>query len=706
MQQTSDSAYLIVQLGDRWTDVLRLNVNQKVTIGRSSDCQIVVRDERVSRHHASISYSAKGWLVQDLGSRNGTQVAGAAIEGKHLLTDGSRIVVGGCQMLFTHNLASGSSLRGHSQRLAGSGREGSGLALPLEHRNTQEIDPTIVGRLERSQWSWGGRSGAAAAPGRTGPPDVTSPADSLHGYIPPSSSAQEGWSFFHRLVFELVQCKTPEAAAQGALDQLLGRLGISSGGVVVLEADGGALTPGGDGAGEEAEIPALSVLAARQGTASSYRRVSDFLVRSVIADRQAVLARNVQDDSTLGLAQASGQREIISIICAPLRDPNSGSRVLGLVHVYTLGDERMLSEDDLAVAVGVADHLTICLARLQAEQRLEQDLQQTRRKLDALEERLQADMEMVGTSRAIRGVQQAIQRAAPTNATVLIRGESGVGKELVARAVHRLSQRSQGPFVCLNCAALAPTLLESELFGHEKGAFTGATDRKIGKFEAADGGTLFLDEIGEMSPELQAKFLRVLEGQTFERVGGGKAIHTNVRVIAATNRNLEEAVADKQFRADLYFRLRVVEVVVPPLRERLEDVPALVEHFIQAFKQHAGRRLAGVESRAWDVLCHYHWPGNIRELRNVIERAVVLGASSTIDIDDLSLSPLSQKPGDDTSVAAGGGQPSAFEPLSLAELERRHIAAMLEHVGGNKSRAAQLLGIERSTLDRKLKRLQ
>jgi Nif-specific regulatory protein len=342
-------------------------------------------------------------------------------------------------------------------------------------------------------------------------------------------------------------------------------------------------------------------------------------------------------------------------------------------------------------------------------------LKQTRRKLDQLEEQFELTSEMVGHSRAIAQVKQAIERAAPSAATVLIRGESGVGKELVARAVHRQSKRRQGPFVCLNCAALAPTLLESELFGHEKGAFTGATDRKIGKFEAADGGTLLLDEIGEMIPELQAKFLRVLEGEPFERLGGNKPIRTDVRVIAATNRNLEEAIAAKQFRADLYFRLRVIEIEIPPLRDRLQDVPELVEHFLKLMKQHAARKIVGVEPQALELMCRYHWPGNIRELRNVIERAVVLGADATINIDDLSLSPLAPpvtaKP-QPTPVAEpvrfGGGSASshAFEPLPLADVERAHIQAVLEHVGGNKSKASQLLGIERSTLDRKLKKYE
>ncbi|MGN6134404.1 MAG: sigma 54-interacting transcriptional regulator, partial [Aureliella sp.] len=423
---------------------------------------------------------------------------------------------------------------------------------------------------------------------------------------------------------------------------------------------------------------------------------------------------NVQMDAQLSLARESGQRQTSSIICAPLSDKG---QVVGLLHVYTSLDERMLTDADLELAVAVADNLALALAQLRSREQLSQSLATSRRKIDQLERELQHSSEMVGTSAVLGRVRRSIERSAPTNATVLIRGESGVGKELVARAIHQRSDRRDGPLVCLNCAALAPTLLESELFGHEKGAFTGATDRKIGKFEAANGGTLLLDEIGEMSPELQAKFLRVLEGQPFERLGGNKPIHTSVRVIAATNRDLEEAVRTKQFRSDLYFRLRVIEIDVPPLRQRLEDVPLLAEHFLETFRQHADRRLDGFAPQTLELLSRYSWPGNVRELRNVIERAVVLGAGTTILPEDVSLAPLGAAilAGPESSAAAGGaasadgqhgGAAASYRPISLDQLEREHIEATLSAMQGNKSRAAAILGVERSTLDRKLKRYE
>jgi Nif-specific regulatory protein len=327
----------------------------------------------------------------------------------------------------------------------------------------------------------------------------------------------------------------------------------------------------------------------------------------------------------------------------------------------------------------------------------------------------------------------------------LIRGESGVGKELVAGAIHHESPRRDGPLVCLNCAALSPTLLESELFGHEKGAFTGATEQKKGKFEAADGGTLMLDEIGEMDVNLQAKLLRVLEGHPFERLGGQVPLRVDVRLIAATNRDLAAEVSAGRFRGDLYYRLNVVEIVVPPLRERGDDLLKLADHFVRHFADKTARVVDGFTVAARQAITGHAWPGNVRELKNVIERAVVLGNDPLIDVADLGLPltpvkkegvestlsiPATTHPGasgagqeivgrsDDTSPSGGtpdaiirdpapapASVPAAIDPtLSLEEVERRHLVEVLRANEGNKSRAAAVLGIERSTLDRKLKR--
>ena len=297
-----------------------------------------------------------------------------------------------------------------------------------------------------------------------------------------------------------------------------------------------------------------------------------------------------------------------------------------------------------------------------------------------LQQRLGDKVRIVGRSQSISGVVEQISLAAPTNSTVLIRGESGVGKELVAAALHHGSARKDRPLICLNCAALSPTLLESELFGHEKGAFTGATERKRGKFEAADGGTLMLDEIGEMSAETQAKFLRVLEGHPFERVGGHEPIRVDVRVVAATNRDLQAMVREGKFRRDLYYRLHVIEILVPPLRERGKDCLHLAEYFLQQFNQEMGRKIEGFTEAAKKRLLAYSWPGNIRELKNVVERAVVLNTKKHIDDSDLVLTPALEAGAD----FGRGGRACGNDVGGLGT--RSHRKSVASHRGKQESR--------------------
>jgi Nif-specific regulatory protein len=441
------------------------------------------------------------------------------------------------------------------------------------------------------------------------------------------------------------------------------------------------------------------VVASRSDSPHRYHRVSQFLSSTVMRDGQAVLARNVMDDSQLGSRDSKGDILATSVICAPIRREG---KVLGVIHLYCTDPSRATDPDDLEFTLAVADTVAVALENLSRQQELAENLNQIRSENVQLRERLGVESEIVGDSELMKQVEREIARAAPSRATVLIRGESGVGKELVARAVHYSSPRRKGPFVCLNCAALSETLLESELFGHEKGAFTGATERKIGKFEAADKGTLMLDEIGEMNAKTQAKFLRVLEGHPFERVGGSEAIKVDVRAIAATNRDLEKDVAEGTFRRDLYFRLHVLEIIVPSLRKRPEDIPLLAEYFLQRFVVETGSKIKGYTPRAMEEMLRYRWPGNVRELKNVIERAVVLTRGQYIDHDDLVLSTL--RTAGDTDINMADGRGIRSEPLSLADMERQHILDTLNQTGWNKSRAAIILGIERSTLDRKIRR--
>ena len=306
------------------------------------------------------------------------------------------------------------------------------------------------------------------------------------------------------------------------------------------------------------------------------------------------------------------------------------------------------------------------------------------------------DAGIVGQSPALRRVLDLARSVAPSATTVLITGESGTGKELIARAIHRWSPRAEGPFVAVNCAALPDALLESEIFGHERGAFTGAVAQRRGRFELAHGGTLFLDEIGDLSPATQAKLLRVLQEGTFERLGGTRTLKVDVRIVAATNKDLEQAVKAGRFREDLYYRLNVITLTVPPLRERPEDIPLLAQHFLRRHAQRDARNIEGLTREALDLLAAYDWPGNVRELENVIERGVVLARDPWIGPRDLpeAISRVAPEP---RAITVPIGMP-------LDEVEQRLIEETVRHTGGDKTLAAKLLGITSRTIYRKLKR--
>jgi DNA-binding NtrC family response regulator len=304
---------------------------------------------------------------------------------------------------------------------------------------------------------------------------------------------------------------------------------------------------------------------------------------------------------------------------------------------------------------------------------------------------------MIGKSAAMRKVMDVIQQVAPTKASVLITGESGVGKELVAEALHNLSGRKDKPMVKVHCAALSESLLESELFGHEKGSFTGAVAQKRGRFELANGGTIFLDEIGEINQSVQIKILRVLQERKFERVGGEKTIDIDVRVVTATNRDLRAEIESGKFREDLFYRLNVVNIHIPPLRERKDDIPLLVAHYLKFFAEENGRQIDGVEPKARAALNNYSWPGNIRELRNTIESAVVMCRDKLLGIEDLPAHIASAEDNSFIRIPIGS---------TMAEAEREVIRATLRAEKGNKSRAADVLAIGRKTLHRKLEEYQ
>ena len=308
---------------------------------------------------------------------------------------------------------------------------------------------------------------------------------------------------------------------------------------------------------------------------------------------------------------------------------------------------------------------------------------------------------IIGEGGRMQEVLALVRRVAPSDATVLIRGESGTGKELIARALHFNSRRAAEPLITLNCAALPEHLLESELFGHEKGAFTGATAQRRGRFELADRGSIFLDEIGDLSPALQVKLLRVLQERQFERLGGTRTLSVDVRILAATHRDLEQALRDGSFREDLYYRLNVVPIQIPPLRERREDIPALLDHFLRKFAAKNRREVRGLTAGARDALLRYDYPGNVRELENVVERAVLLARGPVIDLDDL---PVALRPGERGGGEAGSPGVPLPLPELVASLEKQAIRAALEHHDGIQTRAAQELGISERVLRYKMKK--
>jgi Nif-specific regulatory protein len=662
-------AYLVIREGSKWSDVFRLIPGRIITIGRAPTNQIVLREEQASRQHAELFVTDGRWMIRDLESRNGTSVGTERVRGDRPLKPGDVIWIAKTQMAFVEKLSE--AYKGATQAPDSPRQTLPGLELVADEPTVsiQVNEPTtITHRRVRTKFF--------------APEDED---DEAVASIPRMGQAA---TRLCRLGFELAQQTSVKAIAKLALDGLLEGTHADAGAILLMPRPGA----------RPAEKGKLEIVSWRSDLLPDYQHVSQFLSETVLREGEAVLARDIADDSTLSIRDSKGEIHCTSVICAPVR---LGDRTVGLVHLYSTGSEGMLDPDDLEFTLAVAENVSLALRNRHREQRLVEEVSLTRTELSQLRQQLGVESEIVGGSVEIARVHEEIAKAAPVNATVLICGESGVGKELVARAVHFSSPRKASPFVCLNCAALSESLLESELFGHERGAFTGATDRKIGKFEAANTGTLMLDEIGEMSPSIQAKFLRVLEGHPFERVGGSKAIKTDVRVIAATNRDLEQLVRDGAFRKDLYFRLNVVKIDVPPLRRRPDDILPLAEHFLQKFNVDTGRKIRGFSPEAGRMLQRYRWPGNVRELKNVVERAVVLARGDVIDADELVLSNLATASESRLEMYVNS---QSFQLQSLEDVERHHILATLHAMKWNKSRTAETLGIERSTLDRKIRR--
>ena len=596
-----------------------------LTIGRSPASDIVVPDRFVSREHARLTaLEDGGYEIQNLGGRQPLKVNGKIIS-RQPLKDGDRITLGRSIMVF--KLADpGTSSFGQS--LADEGLAGEGVEVAA-----LDAKETALFRLEDLEEK-------------------------------ELSTLQKD----HQRLMLLYEFGQTMSSRLEAPRQLLEEFMDAA--FEILDAERGFIALAEENTGD------LTYELVRDKTSAQIPRelgISKTIVHKVFKEGVSLLTYNALEDADLEEAQSVRQYNIRSAVCAPLlfRD-----RVLGVVYLDNRASEGIFCKDDLMFLMAMCRQAGIALGNASLHRHV---IQENVR----LQEAVKPHFQIIGDSEGLKTVFSTMRKVAPTEVTVLIEGETGTGKELVARAIHSLSPRAEAPFVAVNCAAIPRELIESELFGHEKGAFTGAIKTRRGKFEAAHGGSIFLDEIGDMSFDTQAKVLRVLEEKELQKVGSTDVVSVDVRVIAATNQNLQESVNQGKFRDDLFYRLHVVSIYIPALRERVEDVLRLAEYFI-------ADRVKTISRKAAELLSGYAWPGNVRELKNSIDRAIVMGDGESIQPEDL---PLAIRKGGKTI-------PSPLETLDLVEQD--HITRVLRHTGWHKSDAARILGITRQTLDNKI----
>ncbi|HKS29432.1 MAG TPA: sigma 54-interacting transcriptional regulator [Pyrinomonadaceae bacterium] len=607
---------------------------EEVSIGRDASNQLCINDHSVSRQHCLIRKEAGLFKIIDLESFNGTFVNGVPV-GEQPLAHGDQVALGRALFLFLlYEIDGGASLS------------------PVE---LSEDSPAAVStiRLDRKDVLYL-KPGAEAAALQL-KPQLARDLNALLKISTALSSIRELEPLERRLLEIVLEAVPAERAAI----------------LLVRENSEELLTAFG---------------ADRSGAAVEPIRISRTVADEVLREGVAVLCRNVIEDSSFNSAESLRASEVQSLLCVPL---TIRERVAGLIYLDTSNPATQFDESHLQLLAAVGGIASVAIENVQHVEWLQSE---NRR----LHHEVNLEHNMIGESPRMREVYRFIERVAPTDSTLLIRGESGTGKELAAHAVHTNSSRSAKPFVAINCAVLSEALLESELFGHEKGAFTSAIAQKRGKLEIADGGTLFLDEVGELAPATQAKLLRVLQEREFERLGGTRAIRVDVRVIAATNRDLEEAIRQGSFRQDLYYRLNVISLTLPPLRERREDIPLLAYYFAAKYSKRCKRLVSGISTEARASLSAYDWPGNVRELENAIERAVVMGNTDVIMPDDLPESLLET------------GQPQQA-PLNyheaVNEMKRSFILKAVEQANGNFTEAARLMGIHPANLHRLIRTL-
>jgi len=607
----------------------------EATIGRDPANVVAIIDPSVSRKHCLLRREEDGrFLIRDLDSRNGTLVNGITVK-EQWLRHGDEIATGDSLFLFL---------------VEEENRSGSKSRVVFD-----DTHPTAETRLIHPKEA------------------VYLQPDRLLKELPATSQVSKNLNALLK-ISRVVHAIRDLEELQAQLLDLIFEVVPAGRGAILLS----------DGEGQDFS----SMYARTRQDGEQLVRVSRTIARKVMKENVAILGVDIASSGNFREVESLVASHVRSLVCVPL---SVFQRMIGCIYLDNTSVANRFHEDHLQLMAGVAGISAVALDNARRLQWLEQENLR-------LTTEVRQDQSLVGEGTRMKDVFQFLARAAPSDSTVLIEGESGTGKELVAKALHRNSPRANKPFVAINCAAIPETLLEDDLFGHEKGAFTGAATQKKGRLEIADGGVVFLDEIGELAPSLQVKLLRVLQEREFERVGGTHPTKVNIRLIAATNRDLEDAVKKGEFRQDLYYRLAVVNVMMPPLRERREDIPMLTRHFVQKHAMRCRVKARPISREAMAALVNYEWPGNVRELENAIERALVMGSSDMVLLEDLPESLLEQK------------APEEFDEgkyhASVKEHKKRLILDAVEQTRGNYVEAARILGVHPNYLHRLIRNLQ
>lgn len=607
----------------------------EVTLGRDPANAVPVIDPSVSRKHCLLRRADDGrFQIRDLDSRNGTVVNGVPVK-EQWLNHGDEITVGDSMFLFL--------LDDEEQKL------------PVSRVELEDTQPTAETKLIY-------------------PKEVVYlQPDRLLRELPATSPLARNLSALLKISRVVHAIRDLDELQAQLLDLIFEVIPAGRGAILLA-----------DGAGQEFN----SLYArTRQGGPPQSVRVSRTIAKQAMADNVAILGSDVLASGKFRDVESLAASDVRSLLCVPL---TVFQRTIGCIYLDSSQAANRFQEDHLQLMAAIAAISSVALDNARRLHWLEQENQR-------LIAEVSQDQTLIGDGPRMKEIFQFLAKVAPSDSTVLITGESGTGKELAARALHRNSPRSARPFVAINCAAIPETLLESDLFGHERGAFTGAVSQKRGRLEVADGGVVFLDEIGELAPALQVKLLRVLQEREFERVGGTRPIKVDIRLIAATNRDLHEAVRKGEFRQDLYYRLAVVHLQMPPLRDHKEDIAMLTRYFVQRYSRRCKVKAKPASRESMAALTHYDWPGNVRELENAIERALVMGSSDTILLEDLPDSLLEQAP----AAEMNEGKYHA----SVKELKKQLIVDAVVQSRGNYVEAAKNLGVHPNYLHRLIRNL-